>query len=370
MVSGYYGCGNVGDEAVLAGILEAFRRRSGDETEVVALSQNPEATTRLHGIRSAYRMSPSIVRETLKGSQLLLSGGGSLLQDTTSFKSLIYYLWVVRVAQQLKVPVMFYAQGIGPFRRPISKALVRLIANRVNAITVRDEPSLALLKKIGVNRPPIEVTADPAFALPLSSPEIANKLWAREELPFNDRLKIGAALRPWGQESSAVISRYARLLTEIEAQTGAQVILIPMQIPGDLIFSEKAASETGRSESFPILGRELPPGELLHLVGKMNAVVAMRLHTLIFAARAAVPPFALSYDPKVDSLMSLLNLSDSQAHWRDFDPSEIAVKIKIILENRLEFSKQLQEKATELEIKALRNAEIALSLISSKREKA
>ena len=370
MVSGYYGCGNVGDEAVLAGILEAFRRRSGDETEIVALSQNPEATTRLHGIHSAYRMSPAIVRETLKGSQLLLSGGGSLLQDTTSLRSLIYYLWVVRVALRMKLPVMFYAQGIGPFRRPISRALVRLIANRVNAITVRDEHSFALLKKIGVNRPPIEVTADPAFALPLSTPEVANKLWAREELPLNDRLKIGVALRPWGQESPAFISRYARLLSEIEAQTGAQVILIPMQIPGDLIFSEKAAIETGRSESFPIIRRALPPGELLDLVGKMDAVVAMRLHTLIFAARAAVPPFALSYDPKVDSLMSLLNLSDSQAHWRDFDPSEIAVKIKIILENRLEFSKQLQEKATELEIKALRNAEIALSLISSKREKA
>ena len=157
MVSGYYGCGNVGDEAVLAGILEAFRRRSGDETEIVALSQNPEATTRLHGIHSAYRMSPAIVRETLKGSQLLLSGGGSLLQDTTSLRSLIYYLWVVRVALRMKLPVMFYAQGIGPFRRPISRALVRLIANRVNAITVRDEHSFALLKKIGVNRPPINL---------------------------------------------------------------------------------------------------------------------------------------------------------------------------------------------------------------------
>lgn len=369
MVSGYYGCGNVGDEAVLAGILEAFRRRSGDETEVVALSQNPEATTRLHGIRSEYRMSPSVVRDTLKGSQLLLSGGGSLLQDTTSIRSLIYYLWVVRVALRMKLPVMFYAQGIGPFRRPISRALVRLIANKVNSISVRDEHSLAILKKMGVNRPPMEVTADPAFALPLSTPEVANKLWAREALPFNDRPKIGVALRPWGQESPAVISQYARLLSEIEALTGAQVILIPMQIPGDLIFSEKAAIETGRAESFPIIRRAMPPGELLGLVGKMDAVVAMRLHTLIFAARAAVPPFALSYDPKVDSLMSLLNSSDRQAHWRDFDPSEVAAKIKVTLANRSEFSSLLEEKAVELEKKALRNAEIALSLISSKSDK-
>ena len=156
------------------------------------------------------------------------------------------------------------------------------------------------------------------------------------------------------------------LLTEIEAQTGAQVILIPMQIPGDLNFSVKAAIETGRSESFPIIRRALPPTELLNLIGKMDAIVAMRLHALIFSARAAVPPFALSYDPKVDSLMSLLNLSDCQAHWRDFDPSEVAAKIKVMLTNRSEFSSQLQVKALELEKKALRNAEIALSLIGSK----
>src|SRR5205807_7129447 len=105
------------------------------------------------------------LRRSRKESDRLISGGGSLLQDTTSLRSLIYYLWVVRLAHSCGAPIMFYAQGIGPLRRKVSRALTRLVANRVQQITVRDAESADLLRRIGVNRPPIEVTADPAFAL-------------------------------------------------------------------------------------------------------------------------------------------------------------------------------------------------------------
>ena len=362
-VSGYYGCGNAGDEAVLAGITEAFREVSGDATQIVALSQNPTETTRLHGIPSAFRMSPKIVRQTLRESQLLISGGGSLLQDTTSFKSLIYYLWVVRVALSMKLPVMFYAQGLGPLRRPLSRLLVRLTANRVNAITVRDEASKQLLAQIGVRRPPVEVTADPAFALPLASKSTSLKLWEREGLSSDSRPRVAVALRPWETETPDLIARYANLLTEIEAQSGAQTVLLPMQIPGDLSLSERVAEATGRPDDFPILSRALPPSDILNLVSQMDSVIAMRLHTLIFAARAAVSPYALSYDPKVDNLMNLLELPDQTSHWKDFDPAEVAGRVSLILTERSLRRPHLKEKAEILKKKALRNAEIALSLL-------
>ena len=178
-VSGYYGCGNAGDEAVLAGIAASFARQAGGLVRLTVLSQNPDVTTRLHGLEAVDRMNMAQVRAILRDSDLLLSGGGSLLQDTTSARSLLYYLWIARMARRAGKPVMFYAQGMGPLHRPISRLLVRLTANRAAFLTVRDEPSAQLLKAIGVTNPRLEVTADPAFALTPAPEETVRRFYDR-----------------------------------------------------------------------------------------------------------------------------------------------------------------------------------------------
>ncbi|HZO87418.1 MAG TPA: polysaccharide pyruvyl transferase CsaB [Chthonomonadaceae bacterium] len=361
VVSGYYGCGNAGDEAVLAGIKESLARRAGEAADLTVLSQNPEETRRLHGLAAVDRMNLSAVRRALKGSDLLLSGGGSLLQDTTSVRSLLYYLWVIRLAYSAGVPTMFYAQGVGPLRRAVSRALVRLVANRAAYITVRDAPSAQLLAALGVSRPAIEVTADPAFALTPASARSIDALFEAENLPADAPL-IGVALRPWGGGGESPVKSYARLLAELEAQCKARVVLLPMQTPGDVAFTEEVARNAEGTGTFPIVGRPYPPDMLLGLVGRMQAVVAMRLHALIFAARMGVPPFALSYDPKVENLMRNLGLADSLEHWRGFDPEEVAARVAAILADREARSASLCAQVPHLERLALRNAEIAFSL--------
>lgn len=361
-VSGYYGCGNAGDEAVLAGIREAFARQAGDSANLVVLSQRPTETSHLHGLAAVDRMNLSIVRRILADSDLLLSGGGSLLQDTTSMRSLLYYLWIVRLAYNLRVPVMFYAQGIGPLRRPLSRTLVRMVANRAAYITVRDEPSARLLLSLGVSRPTVEVTADPAFALSPAPAPFVEKLFEAEGLPTDAPL-IGVALRAWGGANETALEAYARLLTELEAQCQARVVLLPMQTPGDVAFAEEVARHSGASEAFAIVRHSYPPDTLLALVGRMQAVVAMRLHALIFAARAGTIPFALSYDPKVENLMRGLGLSDSLESWRGFDPEEVAARVAALLADREARISALRAQTSDLERLALRNADCALDVV-------
>ena len=364
-VSGYYGCGNAGDEAVLAGIKEAFRRTAGSSVRLVPLSQNTQATRELHGLDAENRMDMRVVRAVLQKSDLLLSGGGSLLQDTTSLRSLLYYLWVVRMAVNLRKPVMFYAQGMGPFRRPLARWLVRKIANRVSYITVRDEPSARLLASIGVSGPPVEVTADPAFALTSAPREMIESCWEKESLPTSYRPKIGVALRSWGTQHEAQVEEYAALLSVLDGRTGADIILIPMQLPGDADFSDEVSQRAGKQ--YPMVRSLYSPETLLGVVGRMDAVVAMRLHTLIFAARMNVPPFALAYDPKVENLMRGLGLSDSLASWTDFSPQDVAERVRSLLDNRAARSAALRERSSSLERLGLRNAEIALSLLQNRR---
>ncbi|MBE3588160.1 MAG: polysaccharide pyruvyl transferase family protein [Thermoanaerobacteraceae bacterium] len=173
VVSGYYGFRNLGDEAVLLAMLEAFKsqwaqRRTGrrDGTlQVVVLSNDSGQTRRLYGVEAVNRWHIKEIYRVLREADLLISGGGSLLQDVTGIKSLLYYLGVMWLAVQLKKPVVFYAQGIGPVRTALGRFLVRRVANRARLIIVRDEQSARDLARMGVDGPPVHVTVDAALGL-------------------------------------------------------------------------------------------------------------------------------------------------------------------------------------------------------------
>jgi polysaccharide pyruvyl transferase WcaK-like protein len=107
-----------------------------------------------------------------------------------------------------------------------------------------------------------------------------------------------------------------------------------------------------------------PPATLLGLVGRMQAVVAMRLHALIFAAHAATIPIALAYDPKVDHLMRGLGLDDALEDWRAFDPAAVVQKVAGMIADRPRRVASLSAQIPELERRALRNADCALELFA------
>ncbi len=164
VISGYYGFGNAGDEAMLAAMIEVLTELEPN-IGITVLSGNPEDTRRRHGVAAVYRLNYPEIIKVLAKSHLLISGGGSLLQDVTSERSLYYYLSIMMLAKKLGTPVMLYAQGIGPVRGSLARGAMRYIGNMVDLITVRDEGSRDELKRLKVTRPPIHVTADPVLAL-------------------------------------------------------------------------------------------------------------------------------------------------------------------------------------------------------------
>jgi polysaccharide pyruvyl transferase CsaB len=358
-LSGYYGCGNTGDEAVLAGIVESFRRRAGEGTaDFTVLSQNPADTERRHGLKAVNRMSRAVLKATLVETDLLISGGGSLLQDTTSLRSLIYYLWVVRIAQAAKTPVMFYAQGIGPLRRSLARTLTRLVANRVQQITVRDEGSANLLKQIGVRKPPIEVTADPAFALTPADPERVDALLRETGVP-TDQPVIGIALRPWHIEKPS-IADYAEMCWRLAEDTRAHLLFLPMQPPGDLDLSEQlAAGMTGRAS---VLKLPISPQEMVGITTRLQGLAAMRLHALIFGAVTGTPMVALSYDPKVTQLMEILGQGARTVALKSFSAEEVSAKMASALAEGYALRASLRNRAESLAEKALVNVDRALAI--------
>ncbi len=298
VISGYFGFNNAGDEAILQSMVESLTaavRRRGEELSVTVLSASPAATAERLGVNAIPRTSLLQVLRSLARCDAFISGGGGLLQDATGRRlSVAYYLGLVALARLFARPVVFYAQGFGPVSHPLNRLLVRLVANRAAIITVRDQGSLDGLLALGVKKPALAVTADPAFLLELKQPD--RVLAALPE----GKPVLGVAVRPWpGQERflPEIAGALNCLLQELEAVA----VLVPMHYEEDLpVCRELAAMLKHRPV---VLEEQLSPPEVAGLFQRFDLVLAMRLHALIFAARAGVPVLGIGYDPKVEAFL-------------------------------------------------------------------
>ena len=236
VVSGYYGSKNGGDEAMLAAMLQVLREEVSD-LNVTVISLNPEYTKRRHNVDAVPRSDISTIIKRIRAADLLISGGGSLLQNVTSSRSLYYYLTIIFLALVFGRKVMLYAQGIGPIRGALAHKLMNLIVNRVDLITVRDHGSLEELTRLQITRPKIVCTADPVLAIKPVPLDSGKKILARHSTCAGKF--IGVAIRHWldwenfSRELAAALDRLADA-------TAAQIVFIPMKFPEDI----RAAKET------------------------------------------------------------------------------------------------------------------------------
>lgn len=358
-ISGYYGFNNAGDEAVLAGIVKSLKSEAQKRDipiEIDVLSINPEETHAIHDVLSSHRYRVKPLLDSITKCDLLLSGGGSLFQDVTSAHGIFYYYFVVRAAQFLGKKTMFIAQGIGPLHLPRSQKLVADIAGNANAVTVRDNDSKDLLISIGANNPNIEVTADPALLLPdLKIPS-----------PQNDRtIRIGVSLRPWQADISQVINHIVEGLRILSAPI--EIVPIVMQPEADRPVMDQligACKELNHNvlpiDNVPVVSHL---NTVIDAISSCDIVIGMRLHALIIAAGAGIPSLAISYDPKVDSFMA------ESAQKEYVCPIESSQNIPILLgalwNEREKQEQQVYQRSKELRLKAMKNAETAIGLLSS-----
>ncbi|HHY93463.1 MAG TPA: polysaccharide pyruvyl transferase CsaB [Firmicutes bacterium] len=299
-IAGYYGFDNAGDEAIAEALVYAFRNLR-PRLGLTILSAQPSRTAEQLGVQAVDRFSPLAVTGVLRRSDLLVFGGGTLLQDVTSLRSLAYYLAVLTLARLLCKPVVVYANGLGPIRSRSGRYLAGRLLAGARQVSLRDRDSVAQAMHLGVTAP--RLTADPAFLLPtLSAEEIAQlenqEGWVDLPAPI-----VGVAVRRWGDPAHLVTQLAAALDTL--AGEGATVLFLPMQHPGDVEMSEEVQAAM-RAPS-RILKNRYRPRQLLSLIGCCHLVIGMRLHALIFAVARGVPVVGISYDPKVDSFLHEVN---------------------------------------------------------------
>lgn len=355
-VSGYYGFGNLGDDAILHAISGLFRDYPG-QVRLTVLSNSPSDTVRQYGLNAVPRFSPLALFRALKSSDILISGGGSLLQDKTSTRSLLYYLAVIRLAQILKKPVVIYANGIGPLIGKRNRRIVRKAINRSALVTLRDRQSLEELQSLGVDHPNIHVTGDPAFTL---KPTREPRVLFRELGIADDAHVVGISVRNL-PDNGNFPEQFAKLCDRLSLELDKTIVFLVMQESQDEVISRRIMEQM----TAPAYLAKTPgdPGAMLSLIRDMDAVVSMRLHTVIFAALMLVPVAGCVYDPKVSAFLNMLQMP-SCGTPQDMDANRAFRITAELLADREAICSRLGTIVSDLTAHAQSNAELFTRLLS------
>ena len=386
LIAGYYGYGNIWDEAILQSLLRDLGRELPDaeflvlyggegEGSISAANHAPSfgaagGKTGGPGVRYLPRLQPSAILAAMRASDLLVLGGGTLIQDVTSVRSLIYYLGLIWMAKRNGLPVAFYGGGIGPLTTALGRQLAGRVLPSVDLLALRDRRSIETARGLGVAADRLLLTADPAFSVPAanggngmaaarSASAVAGELAAAGVPAAAHGSVMCLALRP-----PLSVADKASIVSAVETASAAESLfplLVPFHPERDLVLLEEIGAMLQVRHG--ILRGTSDPALLRHVVGHARLMVAMRLHGVIFAVAEGVPCVAMAYDPKVDALADDVPAL-RYARYPGVDAAQLAREIREAAQGGAALRAELERCASELGQRAAANARAVKGLLS------
>jgi polysaccharide pyruvyl transferase CsaB len=308
LVSAWIGSTNLGDELVFAGLRRLLAAR---DAAVAAVTVDPVGTARAHGVATIDHRDPLRLWSQLASTDVLVLGGGGLLQDATSPFNVPYHLARPLIGHLRGVPWAAVGLGAGPLRGVIARRAARFLRTAV-AVTVRHDGANHVLTGCGVDD--VGTAADLAFALP-----------ARQPVPAD---VVTVSLRPWaGQFASRrpvasgrladatpdwFVDEAAAALDAISQATGLRIRFVPLQTDRDAVFAQRVANRMHEphEQVVPSLS------SVVDDIGAGRVVVAMRYHAAVAAVLSGRPVVSLSYSPKTDRLAADIGSAGTLVPWR------------------------------------------------------
>ncbi|MDD6160320.1 MAG: polysaccharide pyruvyl transferase family protein [Oscillospiraceae bacterium] len=305
VLCGAYGKGNVGDESIMRAIVTELRTID-PEVPICIMTRNPRLARKLCRTEAVYTFNYPAYRRKMAESQLYINGGGSLIQNVTSRRSLHFYLSTLKTAHRQGCKVMMYGCGIGPVNFESDRKLTAQVINaNVDTITLRDQHSMDELADMGVTGPKIVLAVDPTVSLPRSADGVAEAILSKAGLsPDQGEHYLGVTVRPWPgfNDKAEMIARAVERTCDAH---GLIPVFIPIEPKPDVKAALQVASCLEHTR-YHILSEGVQAEQAISLFSRMDMVLSMRLHALIFSAVCGVPLVGIVYDPKVSAFLDLV----------------------------------------------------------------
>lgn len=366
VICGAYGRGNAGDDAILEAIVQEMRALDPERT-ICVMSRRPKETRLTYRTGAVYTFNIFSVLRRFRRAALYINGGGTLMQDVTSTRSIWYYCYTLRAAKKRGCKVMMYGCGIGPINRAGNRKMAaKTIQGSVDRITLRDENSRQELARMGVTRPDIRVSADPTIILDAAPYEVVSLAMEQSGIDPNGRY-IGFGLRNW-KGLDAALPAIAAAADYAYEKHGLTPVFVPIEFPSDLTPAERVGALL-HCPWYAVRTRQ-PIEVTIGILARMKTVVGIRLHSLMFSAGQGVPVVGMSYDIKVDSFLKYIG-SSTCTQLREVRADELCGLIDKCLSGALDEEVRRNAKLLrEREHENVRGAAILLGIQEEKEEQA
>ena len=283
LVSGYVGFDNFGDEAIVFVLAQKLKSQGAEK--ITWISSNPVKTASLYDVKAVGMFD---FFKPMLECDIFISGGGSLLQDITSLKSLLYYLGLIFIALILRKKVIIYAQGFSEFRTFWGKRLTIYALKMCSEITVRDIQSQKLLARWNIES---KLVPDPVWQI--SIPNQAQKQG------------VGVQLR----NCENIDAKFLEILADNVAKNFAQqeIKLISLQDSIDVCILKEFQSLLKNKGVDSVIVSNLSVKQAIEVISNLEYLIAMRFHACLIGAKAKSKVLGISYDKKVFSLAENVN---------------------------------------------------------------
>ena len=366
MICGAYGRGNAGDDAILEAIVQEMRALDPERT-ICVMSRRPQETRLTYRTGAVYTFNIFSILRRFRHAALYINGGGTLMQDVTSTRSIWYYCYTLRAAKKRGCKVMMYGCGIGPINRAGNRKMAaKTIEGSVDRITLRDENSRQELARMGVTRPDIRVSADPTIILDAAPYEVVSLAMEQSGIDPNGRY-IGFGLRNW-KGLDAALPAIAAAADYAYEKHGLTPVFVPIEFPSDLTPAERVGALL-HCPWHAVRTRQ-PIEVTIGILARMKTVVGIRLHSLMFSAGQGVPVVGMSYDIKVDSFLKYIG-SSTCLQLREVKADELCSLIDKCLSGALDEEVRRNAKLLrQREHENVRGAAVLLGIENEKEEAA
>lgn len=391
---------NVGDEAYIASMISMFRD-SFKNLEITKFAGYPEEIEQRYGIKAIYSGSNPMLRlkslwptfKAIVNANLYVWGGGHIILDSYGIHSIVYRLTRPCFAKLLGKPVIAYAVGAGPLDSQLARFIARICLNKFDIITVRDKFSEDLLRSIGVNKPSIHVTIDPAIALASATPERAIQILHDEGVSVNSTPLI--AILPWGpsfhnkrslmpmifrKKNDIMLSEHraeyddhlsvvASACDYMVKKFGAHMVVIPIDISksghgGDSKVGKDIISKMKNKKNATLIEGNYSPKEIKAVLGRMELAIGSRMHGLILASGAGVPLIGINFTQKIRSFAEIIGQERYFVNVEDITTvDKLTSLIDSLYKNRAQVKGEIKIRVKELRQQAKLNVKLLAQLL-------
>lgn len=358
---------NLGDAAILAALCGAL---AADGHQITVTSSRlppllPSGATAV--IPRGFAGSRALLQAAY-AADLVVIGGGGLLQDDDSRVKMPYWASRVALLRTANRNLIGHSIGAGPLKHPESQIAARFTCSALASITVRDAFAQAALR--ACTRRPIEIVPDPAFMLAPASPATADRFLSSIGIPPG-RPILGISLRNWfhvrggfipariraalglsddrGQATLArLLHQLAATFTPLARQLDASILMLPTYnapYENDVeICKQFAQLVSGCEVRIATLD---DPALYKAVTGRLRALISSRMHPLILAAGMGTPVIGLAYNGKFAGMFDLLG-TPRRMLWLDEVVDSPPARLRALIESAIHADDQLQQRASRL----------------------